>query len=195
MISITLTEGGSSKPFETFIEGEMDKSVKHLEKELSKLRTGRASTAMIEDIKISCYGSLMLLKDTAALSAPEPTLLVVQPWDKSIMQDIEKAISLSDLGVTPLNDGTVIRIQLPRISKERRDELVKVLQKKLEECKISIRNTRKDVHSFIRDTEKAKKISEDYGKRLQDLLQKITDKFCDLADKVASKKEIELKEL
>lgn len=195
MISFTLTEGGSSKPFEAFIESEMDKSIKHLEKELSKLRTGRASTAMIEDIKVSCYGSLMSLKDTAALSAPEATLLVVQPWDKGIMPEIEKAISMSDLGVTPLNDGTVIRIQLPRISKERRDELVKVLQKKLEECKVSIRNVRKDVHSFIRDTEKAKKISEDYGKRLQDLLQKITDKFCDLSDKVASKKEIELKDL
>lgn len=194
-MKLEFVEGGSTKNFEKAVEVEMNPHIKHLEKELLKLRTGRAHTSLIEDIKVDCYGSMMSLKDVAALSAPDVSLLVIQPWDKAIMPDIEKAISTSDLGLTPLNDGTVIRLQIPRMSTARRDELTKVLGKRVEECKISLRNVRKDVHNAIRDAEKTKKISEDWSKRLQDILQKITDKMVDFSDTLAKKKEEEIKSL
>lgn len=195
MLTIELIEGGPTKPFEKVIEKEMDTHIAHFEKELLKIRTGRAHTSMIEDIKVVCYGSVMPLKELAALSAPDVQLLVVQPWDKSIMADIEKAIATSELGITPLNDGNLIRIALPKMSSNRRDELVKNLQKRVEECKIGIRNVRKEILHSIRDNEKAKKISEDYSKRLSDILQKFTDKYCEISDKLAEKKEGEIRAL
>ncbi|HVX01296.1 MAG TPA: ribosome recycling factor [Candidatus Babeliaceae bacterium] len=195
MVKFELIEGANTKPFEKAIEAEMEKPLRFFEKETAKIRTGRASTSLIEDIKVSCYGTVMALKDVAALSAPDVQLLVIQPWDKSIMADIEKAITASDLGITPINDGTVIRLQLPRMSGTRRDEFIKALHKKLEESKMAMRTARKDFHVLIRDAEKAKKISEDYGKRLQDILQKITDKYTDLCEKVSAKKEEELRSL
>jgi len=195
MTKLPITEGANPKPFEQAIEQEMEKHTQHLEKELLKLRTGRANVAMIEDIKVICYGETMPLKNIAALSAPEATLLVIQPWDKANMAEIEKAISTSDLGINPLNDGNLIRLQLPRMSSSRRDELVKVLQQKLEATRIAVRNVRKDAQTAIRDIEKDKKISEDYSRRLQDLLQKITDKFIQNIEKVGSKKEEEIKNL
>lgn len=191
-LTFTFAEGASTKPFETFVESEMDKNLKHFERELIKIRTGRAHTNMIEDIKVSCYGSMMPLKELAAISAPDAQLLSVQPWDKSIMPDIEKALAASDLGITPQNKGEVIHIQLPKMSTARREELAKILSQRLEECKIALRNVRKEVHNLLRDTEKSKKISEDYSKRLQDLLQKITDKFSETAEKIAQKKTTEL---
>jgi len=193
MIQITISEGAPTKQFEKELETEMDKQVKHFEKELLKIRTGRAHPAMIEDLKVSCYGSLMSLRDIAAISAPDAALLVIQPWDKNLMSDIEKALSTSDLGVTPQNDGTVIRIQLPRMSSTRREELAKALHQKLETAKISLRNIRKDVLNIIREREKTKKISEDYSRRLQDSLQKVTDKFIEISDKLALKKEEEIR--
>lgn len=195
MANYTFTEGASTKPFETTVEADMQKHIQHFEKELQKIRTGRAHPSMIEDIKVFAYGTMMPLKETAAVSAPDAQLLVVQPWDKTIIPEIEKALSASDLGVTPMTDGPIIRIVLPKMSSSRRDELSKVLGKRLEECKIALRNVRKDVHTAIRDTEKDKKISEDYSKRLQDLLQKITDKVSALADTLSSKKEAEIKAL
>ncbi|MFA6066057.1 MAG: ribosome recycling factor [Candidatus Babeliaceae bacterium] len=195
MIKFDYVEGSNTKGFEKSIETEMSTHIAHFEKELIKIRTGRSHTSMIEDIKVSCYGNMMPLKDLAALTAPDVQLLVIQPWDKSIMPEIEKAISLSDLGVTPLNDGNVIRIQLPRMSSNRRDELAKMLHKKLEECKISIRNVRKEFHNLIRDAEKGKRVSEDSSRRLQDILQKITDKFIENSDKLSIKKEEEIKSL
>lgn len=192
-MNIQFTEGGSTKQFEKEIEVEMDKQIKQFEKELIKIRTGRAHPSMVEDIKVLCYGALMPLKDVAAISAPDASLLVVQPWDKANMADIEKAIATSDLGINPANDGNVIRIALPKMSSARRDELIKVLHQKLELCKVAIRNIRKDVQNSIRDTEKTKKISEDYSRRLQELLQKLTDKFIEISDKLASKKEGEIK--
>jgi ribosome recycling factor len=195
MANYTFTEGASTTPFEATVESEMNKHIQHFEKELQKIRTGRAHPSMIEDIKVFAYGTMMPLKETAAISAPDAQLLVVQPWDKTIMPDIEKALSTSDLGVTPATDGPLIRIVLPKMSSSRRDELSKVLGKRLEECKIALRNVRKDVHTAIRETEKDKKISEDYSKRLQDLLQKITDKVTSQADALSSKKEAEIKSL
>lgn len=191
-MSIVLVEGASTKPFETATETVMLEHIKHFEKEVTKLRTGRAHPSMVEDLKIAAYGSTMALKELGAISAPETQLLVIQPWDKSTIVDIEKGISQSDLGVTPLNDGNVIRIILPRITASRREELVKVLNKRLEEAKIAIRTVRKDSNTIIRDAEKGKKISEDYSKRLQDLLQKITDKSIEAVEKISQKKEAEI---
>lgn len=195
MLSFTFTEGASTKPFETFIEAEMDKNIKHFEKELIKIRTGRAHTSMIEDIKIAAYGAMMPLKELAAISAPDSQLLVVQPWDKTIMADIEKGLTASDLGIAPVNDGEVIRLALPKMSTARREELAKILSQRLEECKIAVRNVRKEMQTLLRDTEKSKKISEDYSKRLQDLLQKVTDKVSETAEKLAQKKQTELMSL
>ncbi len=195
MANYTFTEGASTKPFETTVEADMQKHIQHFEKELQKIRTGRAHPSMIEDIKVFAYGTMMPLKETAAVSAPDAQLLVVQPWDKTFIPEIEKALAASDLGVTPMTDGPIIRIVLPKMSSSRRDELSKVLGKRLEECKIALRNVRKDVHTAIRDTEKDKKISEDYSKRLQDLLQKITDKVTAQAETLSSKKDAEIKAL
>ena len=194
-MAITLTEGANTKQFEKDIEQEMDQHVKHLEKELLKIRTGRAHPSMIEDVKVTAYGALMPLKEVAAVSAPDVALLVVQPWDKANIPEIEKALSSSDLGLTPQNDGNVIRIQLPKMSSSRREDLAKVLNQKLEQAKVSVRNVRKDIQNMIRETEKAKKISEDYSRRLQESLQKTTDKLIELCDSIGTKKENEIKAL
>ncbi len=195
MITFNFVEGAPTKQFDSAVENEMQNPLKFFEKELIKIRTGRAHTSMIEEIKVNAYGNIMPLKQVAAISAPDVNLLVVQPWDKGVMADIEKALSTSDLGVTPLNDGNVIRIQLPRMSSDRRDELAKTLSKKLEEAKVALRNIRKEYHNLIRESEKGKKISEDYSKRLQDALQKVTDKMIEAADKLSRKKEEEIRSI
>jgi ribosome recycling factor len=193
MIGIELQEQMNVKAFEKAVEGEMHKQLKHFEHELLKIRTGRAHTSMIEDVKVSCYGTVMPLKEVAALTAPDVSMLMVQPWDMSIAVEIEKALGSSDLGVVPQNDGTVIRIQLPRMTTARRDELVKQLNKRLEEARVGLRTIRKDVHNYLRDGERAKKISEDLSRRLQDSLQKVTDKLIEAAEALSAKKEQELK--
>jgi ribosome recycling factor len=191
MIEIAFAEG-DVKDFETPLKTHMEDPIKHFEKELATLRTGRASIALIENIKVPCYGQLMTLKEVASLAAPDSRLLTVQPWDKSIISNIEKAIAASDLGVAPVNDGNLIRLQLPQMSAARRDELSKVLSKKTEECKISVRNVRKDFHNEIRDAEKKHIISEDFAKKLTEFLQKTTDQYISKVDQMAEKKNTEL---
>lgn len=184
---------GNPKIFEDAIKVEMDKPIKHYEKELAAIRTGRASTALVEDLKVECYGQFMKLRELATLSAPDARLITIQPWDKSIINDIEKAITSSDLGVSPINDGNLIRIQLPQMSEARRTELHKVLSKKTEECKVGVRNIRKDFHNKLREAEKEHEISEDFAERLTDLLQKLTDNFIKRVDDLHAKKENEIK--
>jgi ribosome recycling factor len=184
---------GDSKSIETLTKVEMDKAIKHFEKELLAIRTGRASTAMLEGLKVECYGQLMGLRELATLAAPDARLLTIQPWDPSIIGDIEKALQTSDLGVSPSNDGKVIRIQLPQMSATRREELVKILGKKVEECRIAIRNSRKDIHNEIRDADKKHIISEDFAEKLSTLLQKVTDEFIKKADDLYEKKAGELR--
>ncbi len=191
MIEIAFAEG-DIKSFETPLKEHMEKPIKHFEKELAALRTGRASVALIENIKAECYGQLMSLKELASLSAPESRLLTIQPWDKSVLANIEKAILTSDLGITPANDGNIIRIQLPPMTTARRDELSKLLAKKTEECKVAIRNVRKDFHNEVRDAEKKHIISEDFAKKLTEHLQKITDQYITKTDQMAEKKNTEL---
>ena len=180
---------------EQHINQEMDKIIKHFERELASIRTGRAHPSMVENLQITCYGGTaeMPLKNLSAISIPEAQLIVIQPWDKSIMAEIEKAILQSDLGITPANDGNIIRLQLPEMSGSRREEMVKILHKKAEEARIGVRNIRKDFHNFVRDAERNKKISEDTLKRLSDKLQKITDKHIENIEKYTNKKEEGLK--
>ncbi len=194
-MKMLITEGAPTKQFEKDVETAMDPHIKHLEKELLKIRTGRAVPAMIEDVKVASYGSYLPLKELAGISAPDAALLVVQPWDQAILPDIEKALATSDLGLNPINDGNLIRIQMPKMSSTRRDELVKVLSQKVEQGKIAVRNVRRDVHNLIRELEKAKKISEDYGRRLQESLQKVTDKLIKDCDVRGVKKAEEIKAL
>ena len=194
MEDITFQEG-DSKSFDTLLKSHMDKPLKHFEKELAAIRTGRASTALIEGLRVECYGQFMALKDIASIAAPDARLLTIQPWDKGSIADIEKAITQSDLGLTPANDGSIIRLQLPQMSSTRRDELVKILGKKTEECKINIRNVRKDFHNQVRDAEKKRVLSEDFGKRLSDLLQKTTDTFIEKTDQIYEKKAAELRQV
>jgi ribosome recycling factor len=191
MIEIAFREG-DSKSFETLLKQYMEAPLKHYEKELASIRTGRASIALLESIKVDAYGQLMTLKEVATLGAPDPRLLTIQPWDKSIIPEIEKAVAVSDLGAAPVNDGNLIRIQLPQMSASRRDELVKLLGKKTEECKVSLRNIRKDFHNEVRDADKKHIISEDFAKRLADLLQKITDQYIEKADQLNNKKAAEI---
>lgn len=182
------------KSFEKAMEEEMVKPMKHLEHELVKVRTGRANISLIEDLQVSCYGQApMSLKSLAVLGAPDARLLTVQPWDASIISDIEKGINESDLGLKADNDGKLIRIRLPEMSSSRREELIKILGKKLEECRVGIRNIRKDFHNIMRDAKKDKKISEDFFSRLEDSLKKITDKFVKQADDLGSKKEKDIR--
>ncbi len=193
VIEFTLTEN-DEKSFEAKMGQEMQKPIKHFEGELIKIRTGRAHTSLIEDIPVSAYGQApMPLKNLASLAAADARLLTVQPWDASIINDIEKAISNSDVGLTPINDGSMIRLNLPEMSTSRRDELAKILGKRLEECKVAIRNVRKDFNNLIRDGKKDKKISENFFNRLSDCLQKVTDKFIETADQMAKKKEQDLR--
>lgn len=191
-LKITLIEN-DVKSFQAPMEAEMDKSIKHLERELVKIRTGRAHTALVEDLQVSVYGQpAVALKGLAALAAPDSRLITIQPWDSNIIGEIEKAISESDIGITPANDGDLIRLRLPEMSSTRRDELVKILGKKAEEAKVAIRNVRKDFQNLIRDAKKNKTISENFFNRLEDVLQKVTDAFVDKAEQHRVKKEKEI---
>lgn len=191
-IDIKLEEN-NTKSFQEPMESEVQKCIKHFEKELVKIRTGRAHTSMVEDLPVSCYGQpAMPLKGLASIAAPESRLITIQPWDAGIIPNIEKAIEDSDLGIKPLNDGKLIRLQLPQMTTSRRDELLKMLGKKQEECKVSIRNVRKDFNNLIKDAKQSKTISENFYNRLCDILQNVTDKFCTLADQMSEKKKTEI---
>jgi ribosome recycling factor len=173
----------------------MENPIKFFEKELLAIRTGRASTAILENLKVDCYDQMMSLRDIATLAAPDSRLLTIQPWDKGLIGAIEKSIQNSDLGASPVNDGNVIRIQLPQMSASRRDELVKLLGKKTEECRVSIRNIRKEFHNEVREADKKHIISEDFAKRLSDLLQKVTDQFIEKVEQMNAKKTAELQSI
>lgn len=190
-IEIVFQEG-DTKSFEALLKSHMEQPMKHYDKELASIRTGRASIAILENIKVEAYGQMMNLKEVATLGAPDARLLTIQPWDKSIIADIERAVATSDIGAAPINDGNLIRIQLPQMSASRRDELVKLLGKKTEECKVGVRNVRKDFHNEVRDADKKHIISEDFAKRLSDLLQKITDQYIAKVDQINDKKAAEI---
>jgi len=183
---------------ETFfidLQKEMEKSVVAFRKDLAKLRTGRASTALLEGVMVDYYGSPTPLNQLATLGAPEPRLLVVQPYDKGVIGGIEKAIFKADLGLTPNNDGKIIRIPIPELTEERRRELVKHIKKMAEEFRVSIRNHRRLAIEKLKEFAKKKEITEDDLKHSHDRVQKITDDFINRIDKVLKTKEDEIMEV
>jgi ribosome recycling factor len=176
-------------------ERRMQKAVEALKQDIGSIRTGRANSALIERITVDYYGAPTPIHQVATVSVPEARLLVIQPWDRKMLTDIEKAIQKSDLGINPNNDGVVIRLNIPPMNEERRRDLVKTLHKKLDEHKVAVRNIRRDVQDKLRDREKKKEVSEDELKRSAERLQKLTDRFIDEMDKVGKKKEQEILEV
>ena len=176
-------------------ERRMLKAIEALKQDLAAIRTGRASLALIERITVDYYGAPTPINQVASVSVPEARLLVIQPWDKKMLVDIEKAIQKSDLGINPNNDGIVIRLNVPPMNEERRRDLVKSLHKKLDEHKVAVRNVRRDIHDKLREREKKKEVSEDELKRSTEKLQKLTDRYIDEMDKVGKTKEQEILEV
>ena len=179
----------------TQLQKEMDQSVGALRKDLAKLRTGRASTALLEHIVVEYYGATTPLNQLATLSTPEPRLLVIQPYDRSAMGDVERAILKSDLGLTPNNDGKIIRVPIPQLTEERRKELVRHVKKIGEEFRVSVRNHRRVAVEQLKESEKNKEITADDSKHGLDRVQKITDDFIGRIDKVIKAKEEEIMEV
>jgi len=173
----------------------MENSLGAFKSELTKIRTGRASLSLLDGIKVDAYGSPMPLNQVGTLTIPESRQIVIQPWDPQVMSAIEKAILKSDLGLTPVNDGKVIRINIPQLTEERRKELVKIVKKVAEEYRVAVRNHRRDAIDTLKKQKKNKEISEDEQFRLQDEAQKETDSFIKKIDKVAAEKENEVMEV
>ncbi len=175
-------------------KAKMEKAIKALEKEFAHVRTGRATLALLDGIKVSYYGSEMPLDQVATISVPEARTIAIQPWDVNVLPEIEKAILASELGLTPTNDGKIIRVAVPPLTEERRKELVKLVKKMGEEAKVAIRNIRRDANEKLKKQKKAKEISEDEQFRLQDEVQKLTDSFTKRVDQVVGDKEKEILE-
>ena len=176
-------------------EERMDKAMEALRRDLSTIRTGRAAPALLDRIIVEYYGTPTALNQLAGVSAPEARLLVVQPWDRSTMGLIEKAILKSDLGLTPSNDGQMIRIQIPPLTEERRKQLVKVVHGQTEEAKVAVRNVRRDANTHIHKMLTEKSISEDEERRATHQLDEIAKRFTDEADRIGKAKEHEVMEV
>lgn len=183
-----------SKEIQENAKTKMEKSASLLAQELAKLRTGRASAALLDGIKVEYYGSTLPLNQVASISIPEPRLMVIQPWDKNALPEIEKALYKSPIGLTPNNDGSVIRLAIPPLTTERREELVKLAQRLAEDAKVAVRNIRREANSEIKKEEKGKKISEDEAYKSQERIQKITDEYIEKIDDILKKKEKEIRE-
>jgi ribosome recycling factor len=173
----------------------MQKTVDATKKELQAVRTGRANSGILDRVVVEYYGTPTPLNQLAAISVPDSHSLVVQPWDKTVLAAVEKAILKADLGLNPVNDGTVIRLPVPQLTEERRRELVKVVKKEAEENRIIIRNLRRDSNDKLKALEKDGKITEDEGKRAHDDTQKLTDRFIAEIDKLLEVKEKEIMEV
>ena len=170
----------------------MSKSVQALMGELNTLRTGRATPALLENLTVDYYDVPTPLNQIATISVPEARLIMIQPWDKQALREIEKSILKSDMGFNPSNDGTIIRVPIPPLSQERRKELVRVLGRKIEEGKVAARNVRRDAMERLRTMERSKSLSQDDNRRAQDRLQKTTDSYIAQMDQVSSAKETEI---
>lgn len=175
-------------------EEKMSRAVDALRRDLVTIRTGRASPALVEKLPVECYGTSTPLNQLATISIPEPRLIAIRPWDPNILEDIEKAILKSDLGLTPTNDGKIIRLSIPRLSEERRQELTRLVGQRVEEGKVTVRNHRHDALNKLRELEREGEISEDAFYRAKDDLQEITNKFTDKMDELGRKKEKEIME-
>ena len=176
-------------------EERMKKAVEFVRHELTGIRTGKASPQLLDTVKVEAYGTHVPLQQVGSVSAPEPRLLVIQPWDKSMIGPIEKAIQKSDLGLNPNNDGSVIRLALPALNEQRRNDLAKQVKKRAEESKVAVRNVRRDVDTGLKKLEKDGKLSQDELKRALDRVQKLTDSSIKQVDEAAERKEKEVKEV
>lgn len=173
----------------------MHGAIETLKKELASVRTGRASLALLDGIMVDYYGTPTHLNQVSSLNVPESRLIVIQPWEQKLIPEIEKAIFKSDLGLTPVNDGKTIRINIPPLTEERRKDLVKVVKKRAEESRVAVRNIRRDLNEELKKLEKEKKISEDDLKKSLDEAQKMTDSFIKKVDEVLHHKEKEIMEV
>ncbi|MCS7163467.1 MAG: ribosome recycling factor [Thermodesulfovibrio sp.] len=173
----------------------MNQALEIFKKDLSTFRTGRASLGILDNIKVEYYGSMVPLNQVATLGIPEPRVITIQPWDQRMISEIEKAIMKSDLGLTPINDGKMIKIVIPPLTEERRKQLVKVVRKRAEEARVAIRNIRRDIIEEIRKNEKEKKLSEDESRKIQEEIQKITNSFIEKIDQALEQKEKEIMEV
>ena len=173
----------------------MEKTIRVLENEYSAIRAGRANPAVLDKITVDYSGTPTQIQAMAAISVSEARILVIQPWDKSTLRPIEKAIQASDIGINPTNDGTVIRIVFPPLTEERRKEICKQIKKQGEDSKVAIRSIRRDANEKFKALKKSSEVSEDEEKDLEDQMQKMTDKFCKRIDEIAAKKEKEILEI
>lgn len=176
-------------------EERMKKAIDVMRKDYGSMRAGRATPALLDKVMVDYYGVPTPINQMANISVPEPRLLSIQPWDKSVISSIEKAIQKSDLGLTPNNDGSIIRLAIPQLTQERRNELVKMAKKKAEDARVAIRNVRRDANDQLKDLEKEKEISEDDEKRAQEEVQKLTDKYIKEVEVILEHKEQEIMEV
>ncbi len=170
----------------------MDRTIDALKRDLNTLRTGRATPALIENVPVDYYGTPTPLKQIASISAPDARAILVQPWDKQALREIERSLMKSEMGFNPSNDGNNITVPIPPLTQERRQELVRLLKRKIEDGKVSVRNVRRDGQDTLRKMERDKSISQDQNRRAQDQLQKATDNHTKLIDQVGVEKEVEI---
>jgi len=170
----------------------MDRAIDAFKRDLTQLRTGRATTAMVENVEVDYYGNMTPLKQIASISIPDARAIMIQPWDVGSLREIEKSLMSSEMGFNPSNDGATITVAIPRLTQERRLEMVKLLKRKVEDGKVSVRNVRRDSLESLRKLEKDKSISQDDGRRAQEQLQKTTDGFTKQIDETGSAKEAEI---
>lgn len=175
-------------------ESRMQGALDTVAREFAGVRTGRATTALLEGVRVDAYGTPTPLNQVASVSVPDPRTLVIQPWDQSLLRQIEKAIQKSDLGLTPANDGKIVRLTIPPLNEERRKQLAKAVGKLAEEARVAVRNVRREAKEKVRALAKDKKISEDDEKRSEAELQKLTDRFVQKVDELLKKKEQEILE-
>lgn len=176
-------------------EERMKKSLDALKKEFASLRAGRATPSLLDKVMVDYYGTPTPVSQVAKVSVPEPRMIVIQPWEKTILRDIERAIQKSDLGLNPNSDGNAIRLAIPQLTQERRQELVKTVNKKSEETKVALRNIRRDGNDAVKKLEKSKEATEDEVKKGQESMQKLVDKYIKMVDAARSTKEKEVMEV
>ena len=177
------------------LEEKMQKTVKVFKEDLHSIRAGRANPALLDRITVEYYGTPTPLKQIAGVSAPEPRLLIIQPYDKGAIQPIEKAITQSDLGINPSNDGKIIRLVIPQLTEERRKDLIKIVKKNGEEAKVALRNERRDSNDKLKKMQKSGELTEDDLKKAEDEVQKLTNKYIEIIDELMEKKEKEMMEV
>ena len=176
-------------------EEKMQKTLEALKRDFASLRAGRATPALLDKVSVDYYGTPTPVSQVAKIAVPEPRMIVIQPWEKPMLKEIEKALMKSDLGLTPNSDGTAIRLTIPQLTQERREELKKSINKKAEEAKVALRNLRRDANDAIKKLEKSKEATEDESKKAQDDMQKMVDKYVKLVDAAKAGKEKEIMEV